>query len=84
VRKGQRVAQGEHLGLVGATGWATGPHLHFEFRVNGQQQDPRVIARASEAVTLPASARAAFQSQVAAAKTQLDVAASLGNGVSGE
>ncbi|UXH79308.1 M23 family metallopeptidase [Roseateles amylovorans] len=84
VKKGERIDQGEKIGAVGSTGWATGPHLHFEFRVNGQQQDPRVIARASEAVTLPASARAAFQSQVAAAKTQLDVAASLGNGVSGE
>ena len=40
VRKGQRVEQGERIGAVGSTGWSTGPHLHFEFRVNGQHQDP--------------------------------------------
>lgn len=84
VKKGQRIEQGQKIGAVGATGWATGPHLHFEFRVKGQQQDPRVIARASEAVTLPATARNAFQMQVASARTQLEVAASLGDGVNGE
>ena len=40
VKAGQRVEQGEHIGAVGSTGWATGPHLHFEFKVAGVQQDP--------------------------------------------
>lgn len=83
VKKGQRVEQGQRIGAVGATGWATGPHLHFEFRVKGQHQDPRVIARASEAVTLPASAKAQFQATVASIKNQLSAAESMGVGVSG-
>lgn len=40
LRKGQRVRQGHIIGRVGATGLASGPHLHFEFRVNGIQRDP--------------------------------------------
>lgn len=83
VKKGQRIEQGQRIGAVGATGWATGPHLHFEFLVKGQHQDPRIIARASEAVTLPASAKAQFQQTVASLKTQLAVAESIGVGVSG-
>jgi len=38
---GQRVSQGDVLGYVGSTGLATGPHLHYEFRVNGVARDPR-------------------------------------------
>ncbi len=40
MRKGQRVSQGEIIGFVGATGLATGPHLHYEFRINNAHQDP--------------------------------------------
>ena len=43
-RKGQRVSQGEVIGQVGATGMATGPHLHYEFRFNGVQRDPTKVA----------------------------------------
>ncbi len=82
VKKGQRIDQGQKIGAVGATGWATGPHLHFEVRVGGRQQDPRVIARGSEAVTLPATARAQFQQTVGALRSQLSVAESIGSGIS--
>jgi murein DD-endopeptidase MepM/ murein hydrolase activator NlpD len=40
VRTGARVAQGDIVGLVGQTGWATGPHLHYEFRVAGTARNP--------------------------------------------
>ena len=81
VKKGQRIEQGQRVGAVGMTGWATGPHLHFEFRVGGRHLDPRTIARASEAITLPSYAKAQFQQTVASVKTQLAVAETM-DGVS--
>jgi len=60
VKRGQSVGQGQSIGKVGATGWATGPHLHFEFRVNGKHQDPLVMARKSESLPVTAHARPAF------------------------
>lgn len=44
LRKGQAVDQGDIIGYVGSTGWATGPHLHYEVRVNDVPQDPMKIA----------------------------------------
>lgn len=61
VRKGQKIEQGQKIGAVGATGWATGPHLHFEFKVKGQQVDPMQIARASESLQLSPQALAQFR-----------------------
>jgi murein DD-endopeptidase MepM/ murein hydrolase activator NlpD len=40
LRAGVRVAQGEIIGYVGQTGWATGPHLHYEFHVHSQNRNP--------------------------------------------
>lgn len=40
LKKGSKVSQGDVIGYVGATGLATGPHLHYEFRVNGQHRNP--------------------------------------------
>jgi murein DD-endopeptidase MepM/ murein hydrolase activator NlpD len=40
IRKGKRINQGETIGNVGQTGWATGPHLHYEFRINNQPVNP--------------------------------------------
>lgn len=76
VKRGQTVAQGQTIGLVGATGWATGPHLHFEFRVKGQHKDPLTMARQSVAIEVSASAREQFKRHAATAKVDLAAAAS--------
>ena len=40
IRKGAKVEQGQTIGYVGSTGLATGPHLHYEFHINGKHTDP--------------------------------------------
>ncbi|MDX8380216.1 MAG: M23 family metallopeptidase [Gallionella sp.] len=44
LHNGERVMQGEIIAYVGMSGMATGPHLHYEFRINGQQHDPMRVA----------------------------------------
>ena len=78
VRKGQSIEQGQNLGAVGATGWATGPHLHFEFQINGQHVNPLNIAKASDPVTVDNASRARFAELTRSAKLQLDLAETLG------
>ncbi|MBC7415245.1 MAG: peptidoglycan DD-metalloendopeptidase family protein [Herminiimonas sp.] len=43
LRKGMKVAQGDVIGYVGTTGWSTGPHLHYEFRINNRPHDPLAV-----------------------------------------
>src|SRR5690606_10588127 len=75
VKKGQTVTQGQNIGAVGSTGWATGPHRHLEFRMNGQQVDPMAIAKQSPpAPPVSAAARPAFNRLAAMMRTQLSSA----------
>jgi murein DD-endopeptidase MepM/ murein hydrolase activator NlpD len=74
VKRGQRVEQGQTLGAVGSTGWATGPHLHYEFRINGRHQNPLAIARNSESIPVSPAARPAFQLRATQARQQLAAA----------
>ena len=78
VRKGQRLDQGQRVGAVGATGWATGPHLHFEFRVGGLHQDPLKVAKASESVPLDPAARPRFAEWARTVQVKLDLAETVG------
>ena len=61
LRRGQRVAQGEVIGYVGMTGLTSGPHLHYEFRIDGQQRDPLRVAL-PDAKPIGDADKAAFQS----------------------
>ena len=44
IKRGQRIEQGQLIGFVGMTGWATGPHLHYEFRIADRATDPLTAA----------------------------------------
>lgn len=57
---GQRVRQGQLIGYVGMTGLATGPHLHYEFRINGQHRDPLSVTL-PKPEPLPATELAKFK-----------------------
>lgn len=71
VRAGQRVKQGQIIGYVGMTGTATGPHLHYEFRVDGTHKDPlKVDFPAAE--PLPEAERGPFRQVARPLMAQLD------------
>ncbi|MEW6764631.1 MAG: peptidoglycan DD-metalloendopeptidase family protein [Pseudomonadota bacterium] len=62
--QGSRVKQGQVIGYVGATGYATGPHLHYEFRINGVHHDP-LSAKLPEASPISAKERPRFLAESA-------------------
>jgi len=75
LRKGERVKQGETIGYVGSSGAATGPHLHYEYRVNGTHKNPRTV-QLPDAAPLPAEYHADFQSKAGALLANLEQARS--------
>lgn len=60
ISRGRAVTQGQTVAYVGATGLATGPHLHFELLINGVQRDPRRALKQSAGVALAGKERKQF------------------------
>ena len=72
VRRGQKVVQSQVIGTVGSTGAATGPHLHYEFLMNGVHRNPRTIhKKLPKAKSLHQKEMQAFQRGIFSAKKQL-------------
>ncbi len=63
LKAGSRIGQGDLVGFVGSTGWATGPHLHYEFLVEGTNVDPLKVALPN-AAAVSAGELTQFRSQV--------------------
>jgi murein DD-endopeptidase MepM/ murein hydrolase activator NlpD len=76
VRRGQRIEQNDTIGFVGQTGWATGPHLHYEFRISGRARNPFSIAMPA-ALPVPAHELPAFRAHAEPLMARLDLLANV-------
>ena len=71
LRHGQRVKQGTTIGYVGSSGAATGPHLHYEYRVHGVHKNPRTVPL-PDAAPISDTYKAEFQSRARTVLASLD------------
>ena len=76
LRRGTHVHQGQVIGYVGQTGWATGPHLHYEFRISNVQRNPLSVALPT-ALPIPQDKLAAFRAATTPLSAQLALARGL-------
>jgi murein DD-endopeptidase MepM/ murein hydrolase activator NlpD len=72
LRAGRTVSQGDTIGYVGMTGLATGPHLHYEYRVRGVQKNPATLPMPT--TEIPSTYLAEFRSQAEVTLAKLDLA----------
>jgi murein DD-endopeptidase MepM/ murein hydrolase activator NlpD len=71
VKTGDKISQGQVIGAVGQTGLATGPHLHYEFHVNGTAVNPLANMNVAMAEPLSKAEKADFNSKFSATMVQM-------------
>ena len=70
---GKRIQQGQTIGYVGMTGLATGPHLHYEFRINGVHHNPLTVVL-PKALGISMGEMADFKAHTRSLMAQLETA----------